>query len=163
MTVGIGGYRSGVSFHFHGPGFSEVISGRKLFFLYPPDLDINVDVPPNLTMSQWVDEIYPTLEKKTVNISNVCNDFDSTLQGMISDSIEKANGEPSTAFENVRPRISSLRTVESFYECVLEPGDMLYFPNNWQHATLNLDDYNLFVSLFLDLQLLQKASRDPNS
>ena len=41
-----------------------------------------------------------------------------------------------------------------FYHCILKPGDILYFPNRWMHATLNLDNYNFFISLFLDFQLI---------
>lgn len=33
-------------------------------------------------------------------------------------------------------------------ECTLGPGDMIYFPDNWHHATLNMENYNVFVSTF---------------
>ena len=35
-----------------------------------------------------------------------------------------------------------------FYECTLNPGDIIYFPNMWWHATINLDVYTAFVSTF---------------
>jgi hypothetical protein len=34
------------------------------------------------------------------------------------------------------------------YECTLVPGDIIYFPNMWWHATINLDPYTSFVSTF---------------
>jgi JmjC domain. len=34
------------------------------------------------------------------------------------------------------------------YECTLFPGDMIYFPDKWYHATINLDQYTVFVSTF---------------
>mmetsp|Transcript_2417 Transcript_2417/g.4504 ORF Transcript_2417/g.4504 Transcript_2417/m.4504 type:complete len:368 (-) Transcript_2417:56-1159(-) len=34
------------------------------------------------------------------------------------------------------------------YECTLFPGDMIYFPDKWYHATINLDLYTVFVSTF---------------
>jgi Cupin-like domain len=34
------------------------------------------------------------------------------------------------------------------YECTLEPGDMIYFPDGWWHATINLDPYTSFISSF---------------
>lgn len=40
-------------------------------------------------------------------------------------------------------------------QCTLYPGDILYVPSFWSHATLNMDPYNFFVSLFLDLQLIK--------
>lgn len=33
--------------------------------------------------------------------------------------------------------------------CVLEPCEVLYIPSQWWHATLNLEDYNVFVSTFV--------------
>ena len=39
-SIGMGGRDSGVQFHMHGPGFSEVIHGEKQWFLFPPDEDI---------------------------------------------------------------------------------------------------------------------------
>lgn len=42
----------------------------------------------------------------------------------------------------------------SLLECSIAPNELLYFPDKWVHATLNLDDYNFFVSLFLDVQLM---------
>lgn len=34
------------------------------------------------------------------------------------------------------------------YECTLNPGELIYFPNMWWHATINLDPYTSFVSSF---------------
>ena len=33
-------------------------------------------------------------------------------------------------------------------ECTLNPGDLIYFPDGWHHATINLDTYTVFVSAF---------------
>lgn len=33
-------------------------------------------------------------------------------------------------------------------ECTLSPGELLYFPDHWWHATINLDVYTVFVSTF---------------
>uniref|UniRef100_A0A7S3Q1M7 JmjC domain-containing protein n=1 Tax=Chaetoceros debilis TaxID=122233 RepID=A0A7S3Q1M7_9STRA len=34
------------------------------------------------------------------------------------------------------------------FECTLSPGEQLYFPDLWHHATINLDSYTAFVSTF---------------
>jgi len=34
------------------------------------------------------------------------------------------------------------------YECTIYPGDIIYFPNLWWHATINLDPYTSFISSF---------------
>ena len=42
----------------------------------------------------------------------------------------------------------SMDPTERPFECTLNPGDIIYFPNMWWHATLNLDEYTAFVSTF---------------
>ncbi|XP_051023174.1 jmjC domain-containing protein 8 isoform X1 [Acomys russatus] len=98
-SFGIAGAGSGVPFHWHGPGFSEVIYGRKRWFLYPPEK--TPEFHPNKTTLAWLLEIYPSLA-------------------------------PST-----RP-----------LECTIQAGEVLYFPDRWWHATLNLDT-SVFISTFL--------------
>lgn len=62
VTIGIGGQYSGVSFHYHGPGFSEVIHGSKKFFLFPPDVPLHsYQFHPNMTMQQWYEDVYPLI------------------------------------------------------------------------------------------------------
>ncbi|XP_066417110.1 jmjC domain-containing protein 8 isoform X3 [Molothrus aeneus] len=93
------GSGSGVPFHWHGPGFSEVIFGRKRWFLYPPNQTPHFH--PNETTLAWLQHTYPTLPPAQ------------------------------------RP-----------LECTLRPGEVLYFPDRWWHATLNLDT-SVFISTFL--------------
>ncbi|XP_054992997.1 jmjC domain-containing protein 8 isoform X3 [Sorex araneus] len=98
-SFGIAGAGSGVPFHWHGPGFSEVIYGRKRWFLYPPGK--TPEFHPNKTTLAWLQDMYPALA-------------------------------PSQ-----RP-----------LECTIRPGEVLYFPGRWWHATLNLDT-TVFMSTFL--------------
>uniref|UniRef100_A0A8C3KE97 Jumonji domain containing 8 n=1 Tax=Calidris pygmaea TaxID=425635 RepID=A0A8C3KE97_9CHAR len=58
-SFGIAGSGSGVPFHWHGPGYSEVIFGRKRWFLYPPDKTPHFH--PNETTLAWLHHTYPTL------------------------------------------------------------------------------------------------------
>ncbi|XP_028904840.1 GATOR complex protein WDR24 isoform X2 [Ornithorhynchus anatinus] len=89
-SFGIAGAGSGVPFHWHGPGYSEVIFGRK-----------TPDFHPDRTTLSWLLDTYPRL--------------------------------PAGA----RP-----------LECTIRPGEVLYFPDRWWHATLNLDT-SVFISTFL--------------
>lgn len=59
LSFGIGPHNSGVPFHFHGPGFSEVFHGKKRWFLYPKDIYPKFD--PAKTTLIWLNEVYPTL------------------------------------------------------------------------------------------------------
>ncbi|NXC38273.1 JMJD8 protein, partial [Penelope pileata] len=98
-SFGIAGSGSGVPFHWHGPGYSEVIFGRKRWFLYPPDKTPHFH--PNETTLAWLQHTYPTLPP-----------------------------------------------AERPLECTIRPGEVLYFPDRWWHATLNLDT-SVFISTFL--------------
>ncbi|KAM6156248.1 jmjC domain-containing protein 8 [Rhynchocyon petersi] len=98
-SFGVAGTGSGVPFHWHGPGFSEVIYGRKRWFLYPPEK--MPEFHPNKTTLAWLQDTYPTLG-------------------------------------------SSERPLE----CTIRPGEVLYFPDRWWHATLNLET-SVFISTFL--------------
>ncbi|XP_075755320.1 jmjC domain-containing protein 8 isoform X3 [Pelodiscus sinensis] len=93
------GSGSGVPFHWHGPGYSEVIYGRKRWFLYPPEK--TPEFHPNKTTLSWLLDTYPFLPPED------------------------------------RP-----------VECTIRPGEVLYFPDRWWHATLNLDT-SVFISTFL--------------
>lgn len=98
-SFGIAGPGTGVPFHWHGPGYSEVIYGRKRWFLYPPDKEPHFH--PNHTTLSWVRNTYPYLPLE-----------------------------------------------EAPLECTIRPGEILFFPDRWWHATLNLDT-SVFISTFL--------------
>lgn len=106
LSFGIGSAGSGVQWHFHGPGFSETLHGRKHWVLYNASVHNNVvpDFDPDLNSRHWMEEVYPRLY------------YDDDL---------------------LLP-----------WECTVNAGEMIYFPNGWHHATLNLDRYNVFVSSF---------------
>ena len=98
LSFGLAADGSGVPFHFHNDGFSEVMHGAKRWLLYP-------ERPPrfdeNATSTSWLREEYPRLSRSE------------------------------------RP-----------HECVIHPGDLLYFPKAWWHATVNIGA-TVFMSTFL--------------
>lgn len=98
-SFGLAGAGTGVPFHWHGPGYSEVIYGRKRWFLYPPDQEPHFH--PNMSTLSWVTHTYPSLPLE-----------------------------------------------EAPLECTIRPGEVLFFPDRWWHATLNLDT-SVFISTFL--------------
>ncbi|XP_068605800.1 jmjC domain-containing protein 8 [Brachionichthys hirsutus] len=99
FSFGIAGPGTGVPFHWHGPGYSEVIYGRKRWLLYPPDQEPRFH--PNRTTLSWLAETYPRLPEDKAPL-----------------------------------------------ECTIRPGEVLYFPDRWWHATLNLET-SVFISTFL--------------
>lgn len=99
LSFGIAAVGTGVPFHFHGPGFAEVIFGAKYWFLSP--FEKRPEWDPNVSTLQWMKEIFLNLplEEKPLN-------------------------------------------------CLLLPGELIYFPDKWWHATLNVKT-SVFFSTFL--------------
>ena len=73
LNIGIlfSGPGTGVPFHFHGPGFGEVIFGRKRWFLTPPDRQPHFH--PNRTTLQWLHEDYDELHPAEVPLECTIN------------------------------------------------------------------------------------------
>ncbi|CAF0725073.1 unnamed protein product [Didymodactylos carnosus] len=101
-SFGIAAQNTGVPFHFHGPGFQQIIQGRKHWILSKPLEKPNFN--PNETTGEW---IVKERQQKQRNKNTI-----------------------------------------KYYECILNPGDIIYFPNRWWHATWNLD-FTVFISTFL--------------
>ena len=126
-TFGIGSNYSGVTFHIHGSGFSEMIHGSKWWFLLQPGIkltDVIEDFNENMTMQEFY-------QKTFINKDDDDNDN---------------NGN------------SNSNMIEGLYACRIKPGEIIYFPSNWEHGTLNEGKYNVFVSYFLDFGLLKSSS-----
>jgi len=104
LSFGIGGSGTGVPFHVHGGGFSEVLWGRKRWFLTEEGVVPRFD--PNRTTLYWLQ-----------------NDYDETVP-------------------------ANLSFLGGLYDCVIEPGEVLWFPANWYHATLNIGQ-TVFMSTFV--------------
>jgi len=155
-TLGIGGEASGVSFHFHGPGFSESIIGSKRWFLFPPSVSSIVSqFSPNMTVSQWVDQIYPSImalkQNNTVPAETVL--LEPNLVNPIAEQdIYGTVHSPADMSLNTTALALLAQTIQ---ECTIHPGEILYFPPMWMHATLNSDTYNVFMTLFIDPQLIK--------
>lgn len=144
-TVGIGGYHSGVAFHYHGPGFAEMLKGRKQWFFFPPDMIQEVDMAfniHNISTAIWTACVFPLL----------VNDTTSSVEiPPIGCSLDHFNSLLSADPIDQQQQIIKWRN--SIQHCILdEPGQILLFPSGWMHATLNLEDYNVFVSSFIDDQ-----------
>ena len=140
LSFGIGNRGSGVQWHIHGPGFSEALHGRKHWVLYPPHYE-----PPLFHHDQstrnWMEHIYTntTLLAESLKRYNENLMLQQNTTGVGAGSTKHKKKAPVLypVLENGRP-----------YECTLEPGDLIYFPDRFHHATINCDAYTAFVSTF---------------
>lgn len=141
-TIGIGGFHSGVAFHFHGPGFAEMLKGRKQWYFFPPDMIQEVDMAfnnHNISTAIWATCVFPLLINSSSEVPPVGCSVEQFNRLLPVDTVEQQ--------EQVAKWANSLQ------HCILDqPGQILLFPTGWMHATLNLDDYNVFVSSFIDDQ-----------
>jgi len=142
-SVGIAGRHSGVSFHVHGAGFAEVVHGAKLWLLFPPQVSIE-DVSyfgPNVSMVDWVERYVGALSRSEQR--------SLSLGTHTSAAVDVDVGEGHIA------EYWDWHTLGLMQTCVLRPSELIYFPTQWLHGTLNLEPYNHFISTFIDLQLLR--------
>ena len=128
LSFGIGNAGSGVQWHTHGPGFSEAVHGRKHWILHPP----TTRRPTNIH-----------------NNSNSSNFHEIPIDGYHKDQSSRY------WMEYVYPSIPRDIRNRYYYECTLDPGDLIYFPNHWWHATINLDRYTAFISTFTNEYMYQ--------
>ena len=155
MSFGAGGEASGVSWHTHGGGFSETFHGRKRWFLLPPQSPTFADITanPNRSVAEWATRDLPALRR-----SSAATPRTTTAGGAGSDDSDDEDddgvrGDGDSPYSSSSSSSSSAAAAAASFllpqECVIGPGELLYFPANWPHATLNLDAYTSFASTFL--------------
>lgn len=119
-----------------------------------------------MTVTQWVDKIYPKIKQYQTQ-----NEYDRCYADVVNNDLciynhsDKINNTitstNNTHFTNDETEDMSLTTeylhslAHHLYECELNPNEVLYFPSLWMHATLNMDEYNVFMSVFIDTQLIK--------
>jgi hypothetical protein len=136
VVWGLGGKFSGVGMHTHGAAFAEVISGRKRWYLSPPN--VRPIFEGDKTQLSWVVERLGFGNVGTSEAPGVAQSSSS------SSSSSGGSEEGQLADSHTAAEISN----EAILECTAGEGEVLYIPPGWWHATLNLDEYNVFVSTF---------------
>jgi hypothetical protein len=146
LSFGIGNLGSGVQWHLHGPGFSETIHGRKHWVLYPPENRPSYNI--DYASRHWMEYTYPSLENwTTADFERENQNHEQYLKqwrrrSLDSDSSHRKQAVSYSVDERKRP------SKKKPWECTINAGEMLYFPDQWHHATINLSPYTVFVSSF---------------
>eukprot|EP00892_Ulva_mutabilis_P010741 jgi/Ulvmu1/8039/UM004_0276.1 len=70
-SFGIGGPGTGIPFHIHGHGYSEVIHGGKRWLLFPPEHKPPFD--PDEPVASWLEHVYPKLPRPEAEVMEECN------------------------------------------------------------------------------------------
>jgi Cupin-like domain len=119
VSFGVGNAGSGVSWHTHGPGFSESLHGSKHWLLYPPS-------------------IVATLNN-TATTDSRTRQTNDTASPIFHDKDQSSRQWMHDIYPYIYPKP---------WQCTVRPNEALYFPHAWWHATINLDRYTAFVSTF---------------
>ncbi|KAL7510264.1 hypothetical protein ACHAXN_007252 [Cyclotella atomus] len=138
LSFGVGNIGSGVQWHLHGPGFSETIHGRKHWVLYPPQFrpEYNLDY----ASRHWMENVYPHLEDWSDDeVETEKAKHKEYLARWKTGTLNRAN---KADVKDIGP------STKKPWECTIHEGEMIYFPDGWHHATINLEKYTVFVSSF---------------
>jgi len=122
-SFGLGERGSGVPFHVHGGGWSECLHGSKRWFLYEDGVVPRFEA--EMATADWVAQVYPDLAPRPSKDTEEAKH----LERMVAEAPDEVAG--------YRP-----------LECTIVPGEALYFPPGWYHATLNTQE-GAFISTFL--------------
>lgn len=116
--LSLGPSRSGLPFHVHGETWLGLVYGSKRWFIYPPgkgphhtELE-SAGWHPLLGVLEWFQNILPRLTEISNN--------------------KKTHGIETAHEKNFGSG--------SLLQCVQAPGDVVYLPANWKHATLNIGE-----------------------
>ena len=159
LSFGIGNIGSGVQWHTHGPGFSETVHGAKHWVLYPPENEPLYDL--NYASRHWMENTYSSLDDWTTEeIHNERRQHEEFWQRWKNIRQQQLEGEEEEEEEEWRYYFSSAQLAKDIdavalgpskrkpWECTVHEGEIIYFPNLWHHATINLEKYTVFVSSF---------------
>jgi hypothetical protein len=143
-VFGLGGQYSGVAFHTHGAAWAEVIEGGKRWWLAPPGRkpEFNGD----RHQLQWALESLP-------QYSDGLGVLEGEVQGkgydrLVDEGEGAGKGWSASQESSLQSWLSTSLSTASLLSCELGPGQVLYIPPSWWHATLNSQQYNTFVSTF---------------
>ena len=140
LSFGVGNIGSGVQWHLHGPGFSESIHGRKHWVLYPPQYRPEYDL--DYASRHWMENVYPALDDwSAVDVKNEKIQHAEYLKRW-------KTGTAGTPNMKRNSKEESGPSAKKPWECTIHEGEMIYFPDGWHHATINLEKYTVFVSSF---------------
>jgi hypothetical protein len=149
LFLTLGGDESGVQFHRHNDGWNTLIAGRKRWFLYPPRV---------LPVPAFPAEDLPI--RKFGVYDPCCTSCIRRLQLDLGSSYQRVNlmqtdnalvyviafnmfiSVPGDWLSDFYPGLMTLPEGSPArpMECIQQEGELLYVPEGWYHATVNLGD-----------------------
>ena len=121
--------RTGFPFHSHGEAWQMQVIGKKLWLLHPPPSGGSPDLPPSWEIAQPM-----ALLERTLLGGALGGDGAGGGAGGGSGGDGGDDGAPNAA-PKPPPGLPA-----KMIACLLEPGEVIYVPRLWWHATLNVGE-----------------------
>ena len=143
----LGGDGAGLGLHAHGETFLVLLHGQKLWFIAPPDAQLDPAV-------------HDPVHAQGIRLKRIVDSMEAAAQEATCE------GGAGDACQSTR----STSTIASpLLQCLQEPGTALYLPKNWLHATVNVGDAVAFAlqgdpfssEEDIDLQSLLHSGSEP--
>ena len=131
LILSVGGPEKGLPFHNHAAAWQTVISGRKLFLFLPPlplnQTTVKSDWTPRFACARPMPHAFLTY------FCHACRDqqmLEKLFLPLPSHLIRRTLGEVLRA----KPMLAQL-----LQHCTVNPGETVFIPCNYYHATINLE------------------------
>ena len=150
LFLGISG--TGATWHAHGETWAGVAFGRKRWFLYPPELTPVGGFWPGYSSLDWFKNIYPNLKDNPINFRDDWDKYNKPKYINRNDIFSRKDKNGNIIEINSQSNISdiflyneytNMDDVNKLYkpiECIQKEGQLLYLPEFWWHAVLNIGD-----------------------
>eukprot|EP01084_Bolivina_argentea_P304048 525034_1 len=145
--LALGNTGTGATFHAHGENWLFLVSGRKRWFLFPPNLEPVGGFWPGYSTKDWFKFIYPYLHKtyREHEYNPQYNKPRSSIYHRTADNGETIDLHSASRDDIVRTDDTQMND-DAFYgnsffkplECIQRKGQIIYLPEFWWHSVLNL-------------------------
>ena len=155
--LALGNTGTGATFHAHGENWLFLISGRKRWFLYPPNTGPIGGFWPGYSTKDWFEFIYPYLHRQI----DFNNRYDALPNYNLTEEMNARFNKPRSniLFRNVSGEIIQMDERENVFltdyadmnddqnygnaffkpmECIQSKGQIIYVPEFWWHSVINL-------------------------
>eukprot|EP01084_Bolivina_argentea_P241550 405477_1 len=157
QILALGNTGTGATFHAHGESWLFLVTGRKRWFLYPPNLTPVGGFWPGYSSKDWFEYIYPYLQQEYDYTNyDIMGGYNMTYENeyiynkprsnIFIRRIDNGNVIELKHRENIFQTDYSDMNKDKIYgnsffkplECIQLKGQIMYLPEFWWHSVINL-------------------------
>jgi hypothetical protein len=125
VSLSLGASRAGLPMHSHGESYLALVHGRKLWLVLPPSGGAATDMPTPAKLPAVVTDVFANQTALDPSLRQI-------LGWLAAGSQDGRKGGGGGGGGGGGVEVPML--------CVQEPGDVMYIPSGWRHATLNIGE-----------------------